>query len=58
MSRYLLLLLSLNVYAGDNTINIDQVGDNNIITIVQDGTDHTASVILGQRVAIGYRYAR
>lgn len=51
MSRYLLLLLSLNVYAGDNTINIDQVGDNNIITIVQDGTDHTASVILGQTIA-------
>ena len=48
MIRYLLLLLSFAAYAGDNTINIDQVGDNNSITITQDGTDHTATVELGK----------
>ena len=48
MIRYLLLLLSFAAYAGDNTINIDQIGDNNSITITQDGTDHTATVELGK----------
>ena len=51
MIRYLLLLLSFAAYAGDNTINIDQVGDNNSITITQDGTDHTATVELGKTTA-------
>lgn len=51
MIRYLLLLLSFAAYAGDNTINIDQIGDNNSITITQDGTDHTATVELGKTTA-------
>ena len=51
MVKYLLLFLSVNAYAGDNTINIDQIGDNNSVTITQDGTDHTATVELGKITA-------
>ena len=51
MVKYLLLFLSISAYAGDNTINIDQVGNNNSVTITQDGTDHTATVELGKTTA-------
>lgn len=51
MIKYLIFFLSLSVYAGDNTINIDQVGDNNTISIIQDGTDHIAIVELGKTTA-------
>ena len=51
MIKYLLFFFCINAYAGDNTINIDQVGDNNTISIIQDGTDHTATVELGKTTA-------
>jgi hypothetical protein len=51
MIKYLLVFLSISAYAGDNTINIEQIGDNNSITISQDGSGHTATVELGKTTA-------
>lgn len=47
MIRYLLLLFSFNVYAADNSIYVDQAGDNNIVTITQDGTGHIVNLAIG-----------
>jgi len=52
MVKYLLFFFCITAYAGDNTINIDQIGDNNTIAIIQDGTDHTATVELGKTTAV------
>jgi len=38
----------------DNTINIDQIGDSNSITISQEGTQHTATVTLGKTNNVDY----
>lgn len=35
-------------HAADNTVNVDQVGDGNQTTIVQDGSGNTATVTSGQ----------
>ena len=51
MIKYLLFFFCINAYAGDNTINIEQIGDNNSITISQDGSGHTATVELGKTTA-------
>jgi hypothetical protein len=51
MKRLLLTLLCFNVWAADNTVNIDQVGDNNTIVIAQDGVGHSATLTLGKTSA-------
>ncbi len=49
--RYLLLfLLSMSAFAADNTIMIDQVGNNNTVIITQIGVGHSASVVIGNVV--------
>ena len=48
MKRFLLALVCFNVWAADNTVNIDQVGDNNTISITQDGSGHSATLTLGK----------
>lgn len=46
--KYLLFFLSFSVCAQtNNSIYIQQIGDNNIITVAQDGSGHTAIVNLG-----------
>jgi hypothetical protein len=50
---YAVLLISATSWA-DNTINIDQIGDNNSITVTQDGTQHTATVTLGKTSSVDY----
>jgi len=45
--KYLLLFLSFSAVAADNTIHIQQIGDNNIINVSQDGSGHTATINLG-----------
>jgi hypothetical protein len=52
MKRLLFVLLAFNVLAADNTVNIDQVGDNNTIYISQDGSAHSATVNLGKTSAV------
>jgi hypothetical protein len=47
--RKILFMLMFNVaWAADNTITIDQIGDNNTTVIVQDGAGHSATVNLGR----------
>ena len=41
------VLLSAGAYAQNNYIYIDQVGNNNQVTITQDGTGHVAAVAIG-----------
>ena len=48
MIRYLLLFLSINAYAVDSTINIQQIGDNNTIAITQDNAGHAVSIDIGK----------
>ena len=49
--RYLLLfLLSMSAFAADNTIMIDQVGNDNTVIITQEGVGHSASVVIGNIV--------
>lgn len=50
MKRLLLALIcfSFNAWAVDNSITIDQVGDNNTISITQDGSAHSVSLTLGK----------
>ena len=43
----LLLVASSCVYAQNNYIYIDQVGNNNQVTVTQDGTGHSAAVAIG-----------
>ena len=43
----LLLVASSCVYAQNNYIYIDQVGNNNQVTVTQDGTGHVAAVAIG-----------
>lgn len=51
--KKLLLLLMLNVaWAADNTINIDQIGNNNTTTVIQDGNNHSATVNLGNTSSV------
>jgi hypothetical protein len=45
--RYLLFLLSFSVFAADNQINIEQVGNNNQYAITQEYTGKTVSISLG-----------
>ena len=45
--KYLLLILSFSAFAADNTINIQQIGNNNTVAILQDGSGHTSTVNLG-----------
>jgi len=51
MKRLLLVLFCFSAYAADNTIIIDQVGDNNTISITQDGAGHSATLTLGKTSA-------
>ena len=48
------VLLVNGVCFADNTINIDQIGDSNSITISQEGTQHTATVTLGKTNNVDY----
>jgi hypothetical protein len=50
MRRLLFLfLLSMNLYAADSIINIDQAGDNNSVTITQQDTSgHSVDIKLGK----------
>ena len=41
------ILLSAGAYAQNNYIYIDQVGNNNQVSITQDGTGHVAAVAIG-----------
>jgi hypothetical protein len=51
--KYLILaLVCVNVCAADNTITVDQVGDNNTIYISQDGTANVVTVNLGRTSAV------
>ena len=51
--KYLILaLVCVNVCAADNTITVDQVGDNNTVYISQDGTAHVVTVNLGRTSAV------
>jgi hypothetical protein len=43
-----LICFSFNAWAVDNSITIDQVGDNNTISITQDGSAHSVSLTLGK----------
>jgi hypothetical protein len=43
----LFLVVSLGVQAQNNYIYIDQVGNNNQVTVTQDGTGHVAAVAIG-----------
>jgi hypothetical protein len=44
-----LFLLSMNIYAADNVINIDQAGNDNSVTITQqDATGHSVDIKLGK----------
>lgn len=45
--KYLLLFLSFSAVAADNTIHIQQIGDNNIINVLQDGSGHATTINLG-----------
>lgn len=49
----MVLLINCACFA-DNTINIDQIGDSNSITISQDGTQHIATVALGKNSNVDY----
>jgi Curlin associated repeat len=51
MKRLLLVLFCFSAYAADNTITVDQVGDNNTISITQDGAGHSATLTLGKTSA-------
>jgi hypothetical protein len=51
MKRLIFVLLCFNACAADNTINVDQVGDNNTISITQDGSGHSTTVTLGKTSA-------
>ena len=42
-----LMLLSLNLFAADNSIYIDQMGDNSNVTIIQDGAGNTVRGLPG-----------
>jgi hypothetical protein len=42
-----LAFISKKSYAADNTINIQQIGNNNAVAILQDGSGHTSTVNLG-----------
>jgi hypothetical protein len=48
MKRLLFVLFCFNTWAADNTITVDQVGDNNTISITQDGSGHSATLTLGK----------
>ena len=52
MKKFILVLICFNVWAADNTITVDQVGDNNTIVIGQDGSGHSATVTLGKTSAV------
>ena len=55
--KKLLLLLMLNVaWAADNSITIDQIGDNNTTVIVQDGSGHNTTVNLGRVSSVDNTY--
>jgi hypothetical protein len=44
--------ISLNVYAADSSVNITQVGSNNVINIEQYNAAHNASINLGASSAV------
>lgn len=48
------LLVPKKAHAADNTITIDQIGNNNITNIVQDGNGNTASITTGNGLGIDY----
>jgi len=52
MKHFLLFFLCFNVCAADNTVNIEQVGNNNTVYISQDGSAHSASVNLGKTSSV------
>jgi len=55
MIKYLLpLLISFNVYAVDNAIDIDQIGDSNTVAVTQQGQGHKATVVMGKISAVDY----
>jgi hypothetical protein len=47
MKYLLFFLLCSSVWAADNSIVIDQIGDNNTVVITQDGTAHSVNVTMG-----------
>ena len=46
--KFLILLFPISVFAADSTINITQIGSNNIINIAQYNAAHNASIDLGR----------
>jgi Curlin associated repeat len=46
------IVLSAGAYAQNNYIYIDQVGNNNQVTITQDGTGHVAAVAIGATLPV------
>jgi hypothetical protein len=42
------------IHAADNTVNVDQIGNGNQTTIVQDGSGNTATVTSGQGSSTDY----
>lgn len=50
----ILLLIAGYVWAADNTITVDQIGDNNNIHIQQQGVGHAATVNLGANSNVDY----
>lgn len=50
----ILLLIAGYVWAADNTTNIDQIGNNNQVTVTQTGTGHDAKVKLGTISDVDY----
>ena len=51
---FILLLVVGYAYAADNIINVDQIGNNNQVTITQTGTGHNATVKLGTISDVDY----
>ena len=49
---FLFLVISSCVYAQNNYIYIDQVGNNNQVTVTQDGTGHLAAVAIGATLPV------
>jgi len=52
MKRLLFLLICCNAYAADNVVTVEQIGNYNQTTIVQEGTGHIASVKAGDVSAV------
>jgi hypothetical protein len=41
-------------HAADNTINVDQVGNGNQTTVIQEGTGHSATITAGYGIPVDY----